>query len=119
MQIVIEIPDRLIDNEFGYIDIRLHKDEAHVNSITTPDYNDPYYAELQFNVLPKGHGRLIDADAFAKRLKEISEHHHFEKLFRISALAVVLSVVDELTGESLCGYENNPTVIPADKGDAE
>ena len=67
------------------------------------------------NPLPKGHGRLIDADAFAKRLKEISEHHHFENLFGISALAVVLSVVDELTGESLCGYENNPTVIPADK----
>lgn len=62
MQIVIEIPDRLIDNEFGYTDIRLHKDIKHINSITTEDYESPYFACLSFVVLPEHHGRLIDAN---------------------------------------------------------
>jgi hypothetical protein len=60
MQIVIDIPDRLIDNEFGYTDIRLHKDTNHINSITTQDYESPYFAYLSFVVLPEHHGRLID-----------------------------------------------------------
>lgn len=64
MQIVIDIPDRLIDNEFGYTDIRLHKDIKHINSITTEDYESPYFACLSFVVLPEHHGRLIDADAY-------------------------------------------------------
>ena len=62
MQIVIDIPDRLIDNEFGYTDIRLHKDIKHINSITTEDYESPYFACLSFVVLPEHHGRLIDVN---------------------------------------------------------
>lgn len=62
MQIVIDIPDRLIDNELGYTDIRLHKDIKHINSITTTDYESPYFACLSFVVLPEHHGRLIDAN---------------------------------------------------------
>ena len=64
MQIMIDIPDRLLDNEFGYTDIRLHKDIKHINSITTQDYEYPFFADLSFVVLPEHHGRLIDADAY-------------------------------------------------------
>ena len=55
MQITFEIPDRLVDNEFGYVDVRFHKDGKHINHVTTCDYESPYFAELPFIVSPKGH----------------------------------------------------------------
>ena len=72
MQILIDIPDRLVDNEFGYVDVRFHKDGKHINHVTTCDYEFPYFAELPFIVLPKGHGRLIDADDFFDEFSEIA-----------------------------------------------
>lgn len=70
MKIVIDIPDRLIDNEFGYTDIRLHKDRKHINSITTEDYESPYFACLPFVVLPEHHGKLIDGDVLHDRFNQ-------------------------------------------------
>lgn len=95
MQIVIDIPDRLIDNELGYTDIRLHKDRKHINSITTEDYESPYFAYLSFVVLPEHHGRLIDADELKKIIKE--------------------NDILTMTGFSvrLCDIDDAPTVIEA------
>lgn len=91
MQIVIDIPDRLIDNELGYTDIRLHKDIKHINSITTEDYESPYFACLSFVVLPEHHGRLIDAS----------------RLMRVDHI-ILESQVD-----------NAPTILEADKEEEE
>ena len=63
MQIVIDIPDRLVGLDLGCMDIRLHKNKGHVNYVTTDDYERPYFAKLKFAILPK-HGRLIDEDEF-------------------------------------------------------
>lgn len=67
MQILIDIPDRLIDNESGYTDIRLHKDIKHINSVTTSDYENPYFAFLSFVILPEHHGRLVDISPYEQK----------------------------------------------------
>lgn len=69
-------------------------------------------------VLPKGHGRLIDADVFADKIKEVSLSHRYEylKLNRMCTVADVLNALtDDLKGTALYGYELCPTVIEADK----
>lgn len=95
MKIVIDIPDRLIDNEFGYTDIRLHKDIKHINSITTEDYESPYFACLSFVVLPEHHGRLIDADELKKIINEND--------------ALIMTGFNV----RLCDINNTPTIIEA------
>ena len=57
--------------------------------------------------------RLIDADAFAEKIKEISSRNHYDKLLINKPLTVqdVLdSVIAELNGTGLDGFENCPTV---------
>lgn len=53
MQIVIDIPE-------GTYDLIKHNVQAQ------SAYQSAYYAIRRGTVLPKGHGRLIDADAFIK-----------------------------------------------------
>lgn len=66
MKIEFEIPDRLINNDLGYVDIRVHKDKDHINYITTEDYEKPYFAELPFAVdggwIPLGKGLPDEAE---------------------------------------------------------
>ena len=70
-------------------------------------------------VLPK-HGRLIDADAFAKKLNEVSVRQRYEDV-RINRLCTVADVLEAVThdlkGTALSGFELTPTVIPAEKGE--
>lgn len=69
--------------------------------------------------LHNGHGRLIDANLFAKRMREISVQQKYNKLFSDNVLSVddiFEAVISELTGESLDGYRNAPTVVDADGG---
>ena len=49
MKLTIEIPDKLVDNPLGYIDIRLHKDGVHINKITMATGENPYFTFLQFD----------------------------------------------------------------------
>ena len=64
-------------------------------------------------------GRLIDADAFAVTLKQISEKQGYAELY-MNVDDVLNSVIDDLQGNALNGYENCPTVeaIPKDQYEA-
>lgn len=115
MQIMIDIPDRLIDNEFGYTDIRLHKDIKHINSIATGDYESPYFACLSFVVLPEHHGRLIDADAFIAKLEDVSKRQKYKELLIDEFLTVddvFKAVIKSLRNEGLA-EDDAPTIIEA------
>ena len=65
----------------------------------------------------KEHGRLIDADDFAERIKSIIERQGYDNL-KIGKFATVKdvleAVVTELKGTGLDGYENAPTIIEAE-----
>ncbi len=50
IKVTIDIPKNLIDNDFGYVDLRLHKDKDCVNSITTDCVEKPYFQFLKFEV---------------------------------------------------------------------
>lgn len=67
--------------------------------------------------LPEKHGRLIDADAFAERIKSIIERQGYDDLEinKFSTVGEVLNaVIADLKGMTLYGYENAPTVIEAE-----
>ena len=68
--------------------------------------------------VPTSHGRLIDADAFAKTLKDISIRQRYDKLTFDKSLTVddVLdSVIAEMNASGLDGSKNAPTVIEAEE----
>lgn len=68
--------------------------------------------------VPIPHGRLIDANAFAKTLKDISIRQGYDKLTFDKSLTVddVLdSVIVELNASGLDGSKNAPTVIEAEE----
>lgn len=85
MQIVINIPDEQIkksleeskhihedEGEKGFVDIAMLYTNAQLEFVDVERKTDFYSCE--YNVLPKGHGRLIDADALDKYC-ESSEYH--------------------------------------------
>lgn len=91
-EIVIKIDDKI------YNDILVHR-------IYCSPRNVPYEAFKAIRdgkVLPKGHGRLIDADAFIEFLK----HKKYGMIDYSDC------VIDDIT-------EDAPTIIEADKGDTE
>lgn len=68
------------------------------------------------------HGRLIDADAFAENLKNVSIRQGYKDTLigeYLSVDDVIDAIIADLTGKALCGFELNPTIIPADKGETE
>ena len=72
--------------------------------------------------LPKNHGRLIDADAFCKILKQVSDERRYDTLFSDNLLSVAdvfNAIISDLKGTSIDGYMNAPTIIEADGGGAE
>lgn len=65
------------------------------------------------------HGRLIDADAFAENLKNVSIRQGYKSTLideHLSVDDVIDAIIDELTGKALCGFELNPTIIEAEGG---
>ena len=67
--------------------------------------------------IPTPHGRLIDADAFADILNEISIMQKYDKLFSDNVLSVgdIFNAVSEsLKGEGIDGFKLSPTVIEAE-----
>ena len=67
--------------------------------------------------LPEKHGRLIDADAFAERIKSIIERQGYDDLTIGKFLTVgdvLNAVIADLKGMTLYGYEHTPTVIEAE-----
>lgn len=64
------------------------------------------------------HGRLIDADAFAERIKFIIERQGYDDLTIDKFLTigeVLNAVIADLKGMTLYDYENAPTVIEAEQ----
>lgn len=66
--------------------------------------------------LPKGHGRLIDADAFISFIEDVSKRHEYENL-RVDGIITVNDVLEAVIGslqnEGL-SEGNTPTIIEAE-----
>jgi len=58
--------------------------------------------------LPKGHGRLIDADAFIKMMENASKRHKYNEL-RLTVDYVFKAIIKSLLDEG-----DAPTIIEAD-----
>lgn len=68
-------------------------------------------------VLPKGHGRLIDADDFIKTMEDASERQKYKKLLIDDLLTVddvFKAVIESLQNKGLAEGDA-PTIIDADK----
>lgn len=71
--------------------------------------------------LPKGHGRLIDADAFVKKLEYASKRQKYKELLIKDLLTVddvFEAVIESLKNEGLAEGDA-PTIIEADKAESE
>lgn len=66
--------------------------------------------------LPKGHGRLIDADAFIARLEDASKRQKYKKLLIDDCLTVddvFKAIIESLQNKGLANGDT-PTIIEAD-----
>ena len=66
MDIMIRIPDEYL-NDWDNIDIRIHRFEGKTDLVTICDASDAFAGTcLDFKVLTKGHGELIDKQRLLK-----------------------------------------------------
>ena len=73
-------------------------------------------AIIQGAPLPKGHGRLIDADAFIARMEDASKRQKYKELWIDNFLTVddvFKTVIESLQNKGLAKGDS-PTVIEAD-----
>ena len=108
MQIVIKMPE----DEFEAICIQ-------VTSGHESSYG--YIAIANGIPLPKGHGRLIDADAFIAALENTSKRQKYKELLIDDLLTVddvFKAIIKSLQNEGLAEGDA-PTIIEADKGEGE
>lgn len=71
--------------------------------------------------LPKGHGRLIDADAFIAALEDASKRHKYKELLIGDLLTVddvFKAIIESLQNKGLAEGDA-PTIIEADKTESE
>ena len=71
--------------------------------------------------LPKGHGRLIDADAFIATLEDASKRHKYKELLIGDLLTVddvFKAIIESLQNKGLAEGDA-PTIIEADKAESE
>lgn len=110
MQIAIDIDDNLYTRLFF-------------------DNGDEYVADMRRacvairkgTPLPKGHGRLIDADAFIATLEDASKRQKYKELLIDDILTVddvFKAIIESLQNKGLAEGDF-PTFIEADGGDAE
>lgn len=67
--------------------------------------------------LPEKHGRLIDADAFADLIESIITKQGYNDLILdkyMTVGGVLESVIAELKGRTIYGYDGAPTIIEAE-----
>lgn len=85
-------------------------------TVVKPKYEEPCY-EIYKAIPVPAHGRLIDADAFCEKILEIVERQKYDDFYAksFSVGAILREVVNELRGVGLDGFDNAPTIIPADK----
>ena len=71
--------------------------------------------------LPKGHGRLIDADAFIATLEDASKRHKYKELLindRLTVDDVFKAVIESLQNKGMAEGDA-PTIIEADRAESE
>lgn len=71
--------------------------------------------------LPKGHGRLIDADAFIARMEDVSKRQQYKKLLIDDCLTVddvFKAIIESLQNKGIANGDT-PTIIEADKESEE
>jgi len=100
MKVVIEIPD------------------DRYNQLMTDDiYLDvPIFREDIIATLPKGHGRLIDADAFISKMEDASTRNKYKELLIDDCLTVddvFQAIIESLQNIGLAEGDA-PTIIEAD-----
>ena len=108
MQIVIEIPEGVLD-ELHTCKFPIH--EAYRLCKIIEDGKP----------LPKGHGRLIDADAFIDELKDTSKRQKYNECFigkYLSVDDVFNAIIESLENKGLAAGDA-PTIIEADTEGAE
>lgn len=69
--------------------------------------------EMNGEMLPKGHGRLIDADAFISFIKDVSKRQKYEEVL-IDKNLTVEDVLDAVV-KTLENEGDTPTIVCADK----
>ena len=94
MKIVIDVPENEVPKRREIVEIGLQFMDGEVCECTYP-----------FQVLPKGHGRLIDADEYKEHLYACETNGR--PLHRMEL------------DERLATVDNAPTIIEADKGEEE
>lgn len=86
-------------------------------ALTARDRNYGYLAIANGKVLPKGHGRLIDADAFIDGLRDASKRQRYNECRLDEYLTVddvFQAVIESLENKGLAEGDA-PTIIEADK----
>ena len=87
--------------------IEIDEEEYEKNKTARCDYHTLRMAIMNGTPLPKGHGRLIDADALEKKMCDREEELGDDRaLWESSAVSVALDMFA-------------PTIIPAEGSDAE
>lgn len=77
--------------------------------------------EMNGEMLPKGHGRLIDADAFIRFIKDVSKRQKYGELListNMTVEDVLNAVVESLENKGLAEGDT-PTIVSADKEEEE
>lgn len=111
MQIVIDI------DEDTYKDIKKGKVYSSYRDVP----QESVLAIANGTPLPKGHGRLIDADAFIAMMKDVTERQKYEELLIDDCLTVddvFDAIIESLQNEGLAEGDS-PTIIEADKAERE
>lgn len=79
------------------------------------------HAIINGTPLPKGHGRLIDADAFIATMEDASKRQKYKELLIDNVLTVddvFKAVIESLQNKGLTEGDS-PTIIEADKTESE
>ena len=106
MQIVIDIPEEYYNLLKGFDDEKCSMDMLLIKHGTP---------------LPKGHGRLIDADAFIAMMEDASKRQKYKKLLIDDCLTVddvFKAIIESLQNKGLANGDT-PTVIEADNVESE
>ena len=77
--------------------------------------------EMNGEMLPKGHGRLIDADAFIRFIKDVSKRQKYGEVLidkNMTVEDVLNAVVESLENKGLAEGDT-PTIVSADKEEEE
>ena len=106
MKVVIDIPE----DDYRFYE-KFHKENYYPKSI----FSRAYSAIANGTPLPKGHGRLIDADKLTKEIKsyisDTSNLHYDDLVEAESYNSAYSNCLDEI--------EDAPTIIEADKENAD